>query len=131
MLKPAILLALMIPLAAQANFAKCLLDRLPGMQNDVAANAIWRSCNDQNPGGFTAVKQGSGRGWFSFKSGDECTAKKAGDTRSQRAAALISSACRRLYDEPLPFDPRTARPVDQFDPRTAQPVIEPGPTARF
>lgn len=91
---------LLIPIAAEANFAKCLLDRLPGVQNDVAANAIWRACNDQNPGGFTAVKQGSGRGWFSFKSGDECTAKKAGDTRSHRAAALINSACRRLYDNP-------------------------------
>ncbi len=37
---------------------------------------------------------------FSFKSGAECTIEKAKGTRSNQAAHLIASACRKLYDEP-------------------------------
>jgi len=36
---------------------------------------------------------------FAFKTGAECTAKKAGETRSNRAAVLVGVACRKLYDE--------------------------------
>ena len=53
----------------------------------------------ENPGGIEAVAQGSGRGWFGFKSGAECTAKKAAQTRSNRAAVLVGVSCRKLYDE--------------------------------
>jgi hypothetical protein len=42
---------------------------------------------------------------FGFKSGPECTAKKAGDTRSNQAAYLIGAACRKLYDEPVKLTP--------------------------
>jgi hypothetical protein len=96
LLVPAILLA---SSPAWANFAACIIDKAPGAANDVAANAIWQVCLAEHPGGLDAVKQGSGRGFFSFKTGAECTAKKAGDTRSQRAAVMISNSCRRLYDE--------------------------------
>lgn len=57
----------------------------------------------ESPGGIQAVAQGSGLGWLGYKSGAECTAKKAGETRSNRAAAMVVAACRRLYDEPNPF----------------------------
>lgn len=98
--RTAVLAALFLPAVAQAGYAECLLKRLPGVQNDVAANAIMQTCQMENPGGIQAVAQGSGRGWFSHKSGAECTAKTAADTRSNRAAALIRQACMRLYDEP-------------------------------
>ncbi len=89
--------------AMAANFATCLLDKLPGTANDVAAQAVYQVCRVEHPGGLDAVAQGSGRGMFGFKSGPECTAKKAGDTRSSQAAHMIARACKKLYDEQNPF----------------------------
>lgn len=85
-----------------ANFATCILDKMPGTQNDVAAQAIYQVCNSKH-GGLQTVAQGSGRGLFGYDSGAECTAKKSSDTRSNQAAHMIGMACRRLYDEPNPF----------------------------
>ena len=92
------------PATFAANFATCILDKMPGTQNDIAASAVYQVCQGKHPGLFSSVVQGSGRGIFGFDSGAECTAKKAGDTRSQRGAVLIGVACRKLYDEPNPFD---------------------------
>lgn len=86
-----------------ANYATCLIDKLPGTQNDTAAQAVHQLCVTEHPGGLQAVPQGNGRGLFGFSSGAECTVKKAGDTRSNRAAQLIGVACRRLYDEDAPW----------------------------
>ena len=85
--------------AMAANYATCILDKAPAAQNDVAAHAIMQSCLAEHPGGIEAIPQGSGRGLLGFKSGAECTAKKAVDTRSNQAATLVAIACRRLYDE--------------------------------
>ena len=85
-----------------ANYATCLLDKLPGTQNDVAAQAIYQVCNSKH-GGIQTVAQGSGRGLFGYDSGAECTAKKASDTRSSQAAHMIGVACRKLYDEDGPW----------------------------
>ena len=91
--------------ALAANMATCLLDRLPGVANDVAAQAVFQVCASEHPGGIQAVPQGDGRGLLGFKSGADCTAKKASDTRSTRAAELIGVACRRLYDAPVKLRP--------------------------
>lgn len=96
---PTLLLLTAAPVFA-ANYATCILDTLPGTQNDVAAYAAMQVCQGKHPGGLDTVQQGSGRGFFGYDSGAECTAKKAGDTRSQRAAYIIGGACRKLYDEP-------------------------------
>ena len=98
---PALLLLTTVP-AFAANYATCLLDALPGTQNDVAAHAAMQVCQSKHPGGLEAVQQGSGRGIFGYNSGAECTAKKAGDTRSQRAAYIIGAACQKLYDTAPP-----------------------------
>lgn len=90
--------------ALAANMATCLLDKLPGTQNDVAAQAVFQVCSAEYPGGIQAVPQGDGRGMLGFKSGPECTAKKAGDTRSTRAAELIGMACRRLYEKSFTYE---------------------------
>ena len=103
-MKAAIFLAALLPsIATAGNFAACLLDKLPGVQNDVAAQAVYQVCHAQHPGAFGSVKQGDGRGWFSYKSGPDCTIEKASETRSIRAAGLIGAACRRLYDEGGPW----------------------------
>ena len=95
---PALLLLAAAP-AFAANYATCILDKMPGSQNDVAASAVARVCANEYPGGNQAVAQGSGRGMFGFKSGVACAAKKAGGTQSNRAASIIWAACNRLYDE--------------------------------
>ncbi len=92
------LLLFCAPAAWAGDYATCILDKAPGVANEAAAAAVHQVCLEENPGGLQAVAQGSGRGFFGFKSGAECTAKKASDTRSARAGLLISGACRRLYD---------------------------------
>lgn len=109
MMRPyALLLALSASPAFAANYATCILDKMPGIANDPAAYAVVQLCNSENPAGLRAVPQGSGRGIFGFNNGAECTAKKAGDTRSSQAAIMIGIACRKLYNAPNVFD--------QFDP---------------
>lgn len=82
-----------------ANYATCILDKAPGVANDTAANAVHQLCMSEHPGGIQAVPHGSGRGFFGFSSGAECTAKKASETRSNQAANMVGMACRKLYDE--------------------------------
>lgn len=91
--------------AMAANYATCILDKAPAAQNDVAAHAIMQSCLASYPGGIEAVPQGSARGFLGYKSGAECTAKRAIDTRSNQAATLVAVACSRLYDEPQKLTP--------------------------
>lgn len=94
-----LLLTLTAP-AWAANFATCLLDKLPGTMNDQAAFAIRHVCSEKYSNDAT---QGSGRGMFSYKSGSECLAAKGKDTRNARAVQLMSWACNRLYDEAGPW----------------------------
>lgn len=93
---PALFLAVATSPAFAANFATCILDKMPGVANDVAANAVYRVCVDKHPGD---VEQGAGRGFFGYANGAECITAKAKDTRSARAAQIIGFACRKLYDE--------------------------------
>ncbi|WP_374416675.1 hypothetical protein [Ectopseudomonas oleovorans] len=85
-------------LAMAGNFAECLLDELPGVQNNNAAGAAYQVCSAKYPERYAGVAQGSGRGFFGFDSGAECALKKARDTRSQDAAGMMRVACNRLYD---------------------------------
>lgn len=96
--------------ATAANYATCILDKMPGAQNYAVAVAVTKLCQEKFPGGFGSVEKGSGRGLFSFNSGAECTAKKASDVRDNNAASLIYRACVLLYDKPSPFDDLSARP---------------------
>lgn len=98
--------AICLLLSSQAwagNFAECILDKMPGVNNDVAASVVWRSCSSEHPGGIESVKQGSGRGLFGYADGAACTIKRASSTPSVRAAQMINSACRKLYDENGPW----------------------------
>lgn len=83
------------------NFATCLLDELPGVQNNSAARAAYQVCSAKYPERYDGVEQGSGRGFLGYDSGAECALKKARDTRSQDIAVMIRVACNRLYDKPL------------------------------
>ncbi|WP_220816103.1 hypothetical protein [Pseudomonas paralcaligenes] len=99
-------------LAQAGNYATCLLDKLPGVQNQGATVSAVRVCQSEYPGGLAKVEQGAGRGLFaSYDSGDECTFEKAKDTRFPGAVRIISEACMRLYNKPQP----TPRKPDLFD----------------
>lgn len=99
-------------LAQAGNYATCLLDKLPGVQNQAATSAAIRMCQTDHPGGMVKVPQGDSRGFFaSFRSGSECTLEKSKDTRFVPATQLISSACHRLYDAP----PKPIKPARLFD----------------
>lgn len=87
--------------ASAANYATCLLDKLPDVQNTPAAYAAARVCLAEFPGGLDGVPQGSGIGFFSYGSGSECALEKAGETQSNHAARMIMGACNRLYDKPV------------------------------
>lgn len=101
----AIITLLACPSVAMAgNYATCLLDALPGLQNDNAATAAWNLCNSRYPGGLDSVTKGSGRGFFGYDSGAECALEESGQTRSNTAAYQIRLACDRLFNEPNFFD---------------------------
>ncbi|MEQ6329072.1 hypothetical protein VLF92_12175 [Pseudomonas chengduensis] len=87
-------------LAQAGNFATCLLDELPSVQNNNAAGAAYQVCSAKYPERYAGVAQGSGRGFWGYESGAECALKKARDTRSQDAAGMMRVACNRLYDRP-------------------------------
>ena len=86
-------------LAMAGNFAECLLDKLPGVQNDATAYAAAQLCTSKHPERYDSIAQGSGRGLFSYESGAECALDKGADTLSSSAAGQIRVACNRLYNK--------------------------------
>lgn len=96
----AITVLLACPSVAMAgNYATCLLDKLPGVQNDATAYAAAQLCTSKYPERYDSIEQGSGRGLFSYESGAECALDKGADTLSSSAAGQIRVACNRLYNK--------------------------------
>lgn len=70
-MKPSVVvfaLVAFLPSLAVADYAQCILEKVPGVQNDAAASAAHQVCLSKFPGGLALVKQGSGRGFFGFDS---------------------------------------------------------------
>lgn len=83
--------------ASAADYATCLLDKLPGVKNAPAHAAALNLCAQQHPDKFFEVRRGSGRGLLGPKSSEQCTLDKARDTAWQPAAGMIMRACGCLY----------------------------------
>lgn len=84
-----------------SNAAECYLEKLPEVQNDVAAYATARSCIEIYPEGMNGVVQGSGHSSSrAFASTQECVSRMASNTQSIKAAEMIAYACRVLYEQP-------------------------------
>jgi hypothetical protein len=81
------------------NWDECILDRMPGVQNNIAAYAVERSCNDEF--GPPSVRPQPGI-FARYKSADQCVVDKSRGTASFSAAERITVACRRLYDRTPP-----------------------------
>ena len=77
------------------SYAKCLLDRLPGVANDVAAQQIANACMHEFPDALNTVERGSTL--FGYATAAECVIKKSRDTASRQAAQMISFACYHRY----------------------------------
>lgn len=99
----ALLLAALPAIATAGNFAECILDKMPGVENDAAAMATYQVCKERFPAGLDGVEQGSGRGWLGYESGAECAAEESRDTRSLKAAGAIRVSCNKLYELPIPL----------------------------
>lgn len=83
--------------ALAANYATCLLDKLPGVKNAQAHAAALNLCAQQHSDKFFEVRRGSGRGLLGPKSPEQCTLDKTRDTAWQPAAGMIMRACGCLY----------------------------------
>lgn len=103
-MKAVFLLMLLSGSAMAANFATCILDKMPGSANQAMHAAVIQLCLAEHPAGNSGVVKGSGRGWLGFSSGSACTVKKAAGTPFGMSAGAIAFACRCLYDEPNPFE---------------------------
>lgn len=97
-----VLLAL-LPLthAVAGDYARCLLDALPGSSNDIVARASINSCLAKHPRGLEGVNRGSGLSIFGlgYSNPNECVIGEAKSTQSNFAATHIRIACARLYSE--------------------------------
>ena len=79
-----------------ANFAECVLSRMPGAANDVVALEISAKCGREFPAYAVVEKK---IGFFAaFPSGADCTVKKARDTASAVGSRIIQTQCYRLYE---------------------------------
>ncbi|WP_440111771.1 hypothetical protein [Acidovorax sp. BL-A-41-H1] len=96
---PALLLLAAAP-AFAANYATCILDKMPGTQNATAYQAGVQLCAQQHPDRFFTIVKGGGRGLLAPKSPDACTVVHAKSTVWQPAAQAIRRACDCLYGVP-------------------------------
>lgn len=84
---------------AHANYAECILDKMPGSANGATHAAVIRSCTEKNPNVYFDIERGSGRGIFGFSDENSCIIKKAQSTAFQYSAGAIGMACTCLYKE--------------------------------
>lgn len=81
-----------------SNWYECVLNRMPGVQNNYAASAILKSCYTEF-GQPEPYAEHPPHGWFArYPSGDACTRAKAAGTGSELGARVLTAACHHLYD---------------------------------
>ncbi|TGA85999.1 hypothetical protein [Pseudomonas aeruginosa] len=81
------------------DYATCILDKMPEVQNDQTARVVISLCAGQYPNALLEVEQGSGRGLFGYNSGRDCMMAIGKETPSNLAGRMIFIACSKLYDE--------------------------------
>lgn len=94
----ALLLVFACPIAVFAgNYATCLIDKMPGSENEIFTSSVIAECSAEHTGTLYAIKKGSGLGFFGFKNAEACVQSKTKTTPNRRAAVMISRACGCLY----------------------------------
>ena len=78
-----------------SNQEECIIDKMPGAQNDVVARTIAAECAKlpERVGPFTTS------GPFATKTAARCILKNGVDIRSPLGARLLGYACSRTYPE--------------------------------
>ena len=95
-----LLIFIIFPLGASAsifgssNFYECILDNMPGTENNQVAAKIYLKCQKEYPNKSNIKKKSS---IFGIKTRSECILEYAKNTSNQLVAANISSACYKLY----------------------------------
>jgi hypothetical protein len=94
-----------------SDYAECLLDHLPKVENDLVARQIVAACLQEFPGGFANVETRSG--WLKkYPDRRSCLINEAKSTKSAFAAQAISVACFHLYEPAPPIIPGSE--IEQF-----------------
>ena len=78
-----------------SNYWECILENIPGTQNDGAAYAIIRKCKNDFDKGSYVEKSSS---WFGPKTRDECIIKYGKNVSGDLPGELLEDACNKLYD---------------------------------
>ena len=79
------------------NYWECILDEMPGTQNDVVARSLVIQCSESFPAQLPIEGKYKVGGFFSVPTKEDCLIEHAKDTPSQFAAKVIYSACYELY----------------------------------
>lgn len=84
-------------LLGPSNFWECVLEKMPGVQNDPVAYQIAADCNTRFPNPPEISGKDKVGGLFSVPHAPECVIRYAKNTRSNFGAQLITAACYQLY----------------------------------
>lgn len=86
------------PQPSEENWGECILNKMPGAQNNFAAGAIIKSCTEQfGSPNWQVMKPGNPD---QYSSGDQCVINKAKATSSELGARVIAATCHKLFDKP-------------------------------
>lgn len=77
-----------------SNWAECILEEVPGIQNDRAATMAAIKCNKEFSYRESIEKR---KPIFGVKTAPECVLKHGKGTVSPKAARFITAACHKLY----------------------------------
>lgn len=79
----------------ECNYHECILDKMPGVENDIAARQISKVCSSKCTDNSEKNKTRFG---FSGKmTASKCAVKYSRKTRSEIGARIITRACYSLY----------------------------------
>jgi hypothetical protein len=73
------------------TFWECILDKMPGVQNDVAANAVAMQCHEKAPS-LDVSSKSSRMTW------QECVIKHGKNAVGSKGPMMIQAACYNLYN---------------------------------
>lgn len=90
-------------LFSPSDFGDCILDRMPGTANDIAAGQIYAACVEKFPRAADDIKKETGT-FAKYKNGRECVIANAKNTSSPIAAKVITSVCFAKYEPEPVFD---------------------------
>jgi hypothetical protein len=79
----------------ECNYYECILDKMPGVENDVAAYQISRVCSSKCTD--MSEKNKTSFGFSGKMTASKCAVKYAKKTQSEVGARIITRACYSLY----------------------------------